>query len=826
MSYSFKSIFLLFFGFFCVGTSFSQTRKAPSYPLITHTPYFSIWSSSDALNASTTKHWTGAEQSLIGVIQVDDQYFRFLGSPQAKYKSIIYMGQEDHVVQYTNTQPSPDWNTLGFNANGWKSGGEPFSDNASIGKTLWTSKEVWTRKVFDYNNEDLSNLYLALQHDDDAEVFINGTIVSNAPGAEGRVNYIEIKDKVLPLLKPGKNVLAVHCTNTGGMAYLKTDIVSKEKTAVDNTVQLAEQKDVKIAATQTVYSFACGGINLDVKFISPLLMQDLDIMARPISYVTYIVNANDGKLHKVRVYLGASSNIAVNEDWQKVAASVSNSSSMNVLKVGTVDQPVLKKKGDDIRIDWGYFYVAANKGNDVQQYLTTSDIDGLQSFVQGNVPSAQQSLEGKSLMLNTVTDFSTVGTQAKEKFVELGYDEGLSVQYFHQDLRPWWNKDGKKNIVDELAVASKDYKNVVAKCNAFDASLYKTCFASGGDKYAKLCELAYRQSVSAHALVKSPSGEILFLSKENFSNGSINTVDITYPSAPLYLVYNTDLLKGMLNGIFYYSESGKWAKPFPSHDLGTYPLANGQTYGEDMPVEESGNMIILAAALSKVEGNTNYIKKHWKTLSTWVDFLVKEGFDPTNQLCTDDFAGHLARNTNLSLKAIVGIDGYAMMAKMLGEKTTAEKYHNIAQGMANKWLTMADEGDHSALTFDKGNTWSQKYNMVWDKVLGLNLFPTSFYNKEIQYYLTKQNKYGLPLDSRKTYTKSDWIMWTAVLADNKSDFDKLIDPLYDYAVETPTRVPLSDWHETIDGKQIGFQARSVVGGYFMKVLEDKIQKKK
>ena len=191
-------------------------------------------------------------------------------------------------------------------------------------------------------------------------------------------------------------------------------------------------------------------------------------------------------------------------------------------------------------------------------------------------------------------------------------------------------------------------------------------------------------------------------------------------------------------------------------------------------------------------------------------------------MCTDDFAGHWAHNANLSVKAIMGIAGYSEMAKMLGFNDIADKYATIAKKMAVKWEEMANEGDHYRLAFDREDTWSQKYNMIWDKMWNLNLFPNNVIGKEINYYLTKQNPYGLPLDSRKDYTKSDWIMWTAAMSSDQVTFEKFVDPLYKYINETVSRVPVSDWYDTKTAQMTGFKARSVIGGHWMKVLTDKM----
>ena len=789
-----KKISLFLLCFFLLFNAQAQT-KAPAYPLITNNTYFSVWSFTDKLNASPTRHWTGKTQSLEGIISVDGQRYRFLGQEVKPYLPLV--PSLEGVIpkfKYTTSTPVGNWMEENYNDASWKEDVPPFGDDQSFAKTEWRSDEIFLRKVFDVVNLPTQQAYLKINHDDNIVVFLNGQQILKKEGWVHEYVYIPIEKGIL---KQGKNQLAIHVKNTAGGRHIDADLVTEP--VQDVQIASAEQLNVQVEATRTIYDFRCGPVNLNVTFLSPLLLNDVALTERPVSYVNYSVKASDGKTHQVRINFTASSDLAVNTPGQTVTAWKQTEQGLSYLKAGTVEQPVLQKKGDDIRIDWGYLYVAVPQEYKATQLLSKS---------------------GPSLNLSTEFEFAPVGTAAQSKYLMVGYDDSNPIQYFKQDLKPLWKVNNKVTFIDQLALAAKQFPDILKRCIAFDKDLETRTTKAGGKEYADLCKLAYRQSISAHKIVKSPEGELLFMSKENFSNGSINTVDITYPSAPQYLVYNPELLKGMMNGIFYYSESGRWKKPFPAHDLGTYPLANGQTYGEDMPVEEAGNMLILAAAVLRADGDLSYPRKHWKTLTTWGNYLLSEGFDPDEQLCTDDFAGHLAHNTNLSVKAIVALGAYAQIAEKLGMKDISTKYRAAALEMADKWEKLANSGDHYALVFDNKNTWSQKYNLIWDKLLKLNLFPKKVYTKEIAYYLTKQNEFGLPLDSRKTYTKSDWIVWTATLTDNQADFQKFIKPVHKFATETGSKVPLSDWHETTDGKQVGFQARSVVGAYFIKVLAD------
>ncbi|MBI4586909.1 MAG: DUF1793 domain-containing protein [Planctomycetes bacterium] len=199
-----------------------------------------------------------------------------------------------------------------------------------------------------------------------------------------------------------------------------------------------------------------------------------------------------------------------------------------------------------------------------------------------------------------------------------------------------------------------------------------------------------------------------------------------------------------------------------------------------------------------------------------------KGWPPESvpQLCTDDFAGHLAHNVNLSAKAILALGAYARLAERLGKKEIAAEFQKLARTFAERWVKAANDGDRFCLAFDRPGTWSQKYNLVWDRILGLGLFPEAVLEKEMAFYRKTQNRYGLPLDVRQPYTKLDWTLWTAALTGARQDFDALLEPVYRFLEETPDRIPMTDWYRTTDGRKVGFQARSVVGGVFIRMLYD------
>ena len=627
--------------------------RVPAVPLITVDPYFSVWSDADTLNEKTTVHWTGADNDIKGICEIDGEIFRFMGD-----------GCEQKLKQI-------------------------YSDVSAL--------------VTDY-------------------VFENERIV------------------------------------------------------------------------------------LHVSFYTPVFADDLYRLSRPVSYMSASYESADGEKHKVRLTVSVSEQICLDKagDCDVVCNTVKISDNVSGIRMGSGEQKMLSRSGDDLRIEWGYFYLCSNSRCNTE----VINSDGM-------------------TYVSLIEDLN----ESVESVVLFAYDDLKCLDYFGYQAEAYWKKS-RKTIEDVIEEAYAESESMLECCREFSEKLYDDAENAGGEKYAELLSLAYRQVIAAHKLALDSEGNVIFISKECFSNGCAATVDVTYPSSPFCLLYNTELLKGMLRPVFKYAVSDEWKFDFAPHDVGTYPLVTGQRYGwksktlkeyksKQMPVEECGNMLVMCANISMIDGNTEFAEKYEDILAQWVKYLVRYGSDPENQLCTDDFAGHLAHNCNLSLKAIMGIEGYSIILRMRGMESDADKFDKIARKMSASWIERACNSDGSfRLAFDKPDTFSMKYNIIWDKLWKTGLFPPYILCSEFANNKKRVNAYGMPLDNRKSYTKSDWLVWTAMLASDKEDFEEFIAPLWNAYNSSPSRVPMTDWYDTVTSVMVGFRHRSVQGGLFVKLLEE------
>jgi hypothetical protein len=601
--------------------------------------------------------------------------------------------------------------------------------------------------------------------------------------------------------------------------------------------EAAEQIACEIGATKTSYLFRCGPVELSVEFVTPLLVDDLDLLSRPITYLTITARSLDAESHRVSAYVDMTGEWAVNLPHERVFYDIRETHGVVAATFRSELQRILPEAGDHRRIEWGTSFLAGRAGivhaiiGDIDQCRDVFAREG-RLTAEALRPAPRKVDYNSDAIAAVMFGLDVAGNGSADETVLIAYDDEWSVEYFGQWLRPWWRRAGDLDPMLMLSRALEETEPVLSRAAQFDASLENRALEVGGPGYSRLLALTWRQAVAAHKLVAGPDGRPLFFSKENFSNGCIGTVDVTYPSAPLFLIHNPELLKAMMDPIFAYCASPEWPHPFPAHDLGTYPIANGQTYrdyqklkGPDeniietqMPVEEAGNMLILTAAVAQAEGHARYAEPYWAQLQQWADYLVELGFNPGAQLCTDDFSGVLGQNVNLSAKAIMGIACFARLSGMRGARGEEQRYRTVAECFAHNWLDLSKEGLSTRLAFDQPGTWSLKYNLVWDRLLGLGLFPEHELRREQNFYRSQVRLYGVPLDQRGTVTKPEWMLWAASLTENRELFEDFVERILRYTDETPNRVPFSDLYFTDSGRKMGFQARSVLGGLFVGLL--------
>jgi hypothetical protein len=462
------------------------------------------------------------------------------------------------------------------------------------------------------------------------------------------------------------------------------------------------------------------------------------------------------------------------------------------------------------------------------------------------------SYSGDPLAAAVVLNFNAVGSSPVSKFITFAVDEIQSLSWFGEVCPPYWRRNMPMNDtttvpMDMLASSFVTYAAVKTLCDNFDQEQSTLLSSVGGDEYATIAQLTYRQVFGASALIWIPSKQTSwYFLKEISSCGCLNTADVVYPAFPQILYYSPDLMKRMVISHLEYAmnyTNQPYPLPFAPHHLGYWPIADLPYTGqENMPLEETAwDLLIIAAIGQRENGDLSWLEPYWPAIQTWYSFLINLLPFPEQQLSTDDFDGVLYNATGLAFKGIASVAAYGyIVEKYTGNTTEANDAYTLAASFAQTMVQYAwvNNGTQSHFMIgyqgsqgDGGDTtsWAMLYNALWLRLLGYdNLLPNqSQYMSTMMTWYTKNqlHKYGLPLNSRKTFTKDDWMTFLAAYYfDNSATpqpsafSNTLLHGLFTFANETTSRTPLSDWTNTDEATAVGFTARPVYGAMYAPVL--------
>jgi Glutaminase A six helical-hairpin domain/Domain of unknown function (DUF5127)/Domain of unknown function (DUF4964) len=590
------------------------------------------------------------------------------------------------------------------------------------------------------------------------------------------------------------------------------------------------QSLLETTPTRSRFHLEGGGIRLIVEFLSPIMPGDLRAQSIPMSYLLITARSLDGSPHDVQIYMDISGEWAAGAGSGPITwASARVPSAGGDLQVWTVrlDRPRPFTEHRQCAA-WGTVIWAAPRTSGLT-YQSGHDTVVRQRFARhGRLTNRNDTSysagDRDRPVFAFATDLGRVSAGSVTAPLFIGQARAPAVRYLGHDLQPLWTTYFP-TWQGMLSYFCADLTAARHRADTLDSRITADAVAAGGKAYAGLCAISLRQAYGGTELVASPDGKPWAFLKEISSDGNVSTVDVIYPASPLWLYADPAYLGLLLEPLLAYAEVGGWPERYAEHDLGSaYPNATGHDDGveENMPVEESGNMLIMVAAHLKRQPETAsaFASAHYRILKKWADYLVSVLPDPGYQNQTDDFAGRIAHSVNLALKGIIAVAAMGQIAAVTGNTADQARYTVLARRYISFWLARANDptGEHLDLTYSGrggGNrTWGTLYNAYADQLLGTRLIPASIKAEQAAWYSRMVRPFGLPLQVPHNYAKTDWELFTAAWLSDYPIKNDLIQRIYNYANTTPSRVPFSDLYNTVTGEQVRFQARPVQGGIF------------
>lgn len=605
------------------------------------------------------------------------------------------------------------------------------------------------------------------------------------------------------------------------------------------TLTVMNQVSLTVTATQSAYVFNGGGVNLTVNFLSPVDPDDLQRQCVPFGYVTMRAASADGNSHAVEAYFDISGEWAHGDTTQNLSWSQTTTASTVALTNTPTSPSVLAEFND--QASWGTVVFASPQSASLTWQIGQDVVVRAQAANNGVLLGTEDQNQPRPIsddwpVFAFCSDLGTVTSAgpSAEFTVVIGHVRTPAISFLGSaDLAPWWTTywSDWQDMVDWFVA---DYGSALSSASALDLRIQtdaQNAVGGGtqGTEYAAVCALALRQAFGGTELVDRGGEPWAFL-KEISSDGNVSTVDVVYPASPAYLYLSPSYFQLLLEPLLYYAENG-WIEQFAEHDLGPgYPNAsggvtNGQDTQEDMPVEETGNMLIMTAALLQripAAQAAAFAVQHYAIFTQWARYLVPNALDPGYQNQTDDFTGKIANSVNLAAKGIIGLGAMSLIAGFAGNDSDRDSYLNTAFSYISQWVSLGEDPSNPSLdlAYADSGTWSLKYNCFPDRLLGLGIVPLGIQAQEADWYQSQAGAYGVLLDPRNDYTKADWEMWTASwLAEQDTARNTLVSGVYGFLQNTADRVPFSDLYVVSSAAQVAFQNRPVVGGVFGLLLD-------
>ncbi|GAA6018449.1 hypothetical protein JCM11491_007002 [Sporobolomyces phaffii] len=608
--------------------------------------------------------------------------------------------------------------------------------------------------------------------------------------------------------------------------------------ALEDSTAIAKQTAFDFTATRSIFSFEAGGVDFNVTFLSPVTPNDDIKTSLPFSYLAIDIDSAALQKHKISLYSDIGGEWASGDSSVEIVWDFVVHKGVGFHSVARKDQQLFAEYAE--QAEWGQTIYATDSTRAIGASGSAQDLRS-RFVAKGSLDGTFDSRYRKIDDDEPVFGFSLPLTHDHSRAVfTIGHVRHPYVNYVtphgQVSLEGFWTTRFSR-YEDAIAFFDLDYPRALSAAIRFDAQVRRDARRVSGDNYAAIVELSTRQAFATFELTTGVNDDYevdntktMGWLKEISSNGDMSTIDVIFPLHPILLYTNPTLLALLLEPLLAYTHSGLYPNRWPVHDLGTYPNATGYNGGNDepMPVEEAGNMLWMALSYYQVTSDLPWVEKHYEVLKSWTTFLVDDGLLPANQLSTDDFAGQLANQTNLAVKAIVGIGAMAELANQTGRWTDWIHYRSVAKAYVEEWwkLAMVDlEGPHphAKLAYQEPESWGTLYNLFGDRILSLDLFPKELYEHQAKFYKTKREKFGVPLDSRHYWAKTDWQLFAAASTPHAPTRDMLIDDLVSFLKAGKVDAAFPDLYETPTGNWPGeegydwgirFIARPVSGGHF------------